>query len=212
MRKILVLLLILACSSVFGATRQKTWITGDTITANSLNADWDNFYSEKITAANINDGAVGNNQLGAISTAGKINLTALVTAGQSRGDIIYFNGTSWVRLGAGTAGQTLITEGTGANPSWKSVLNAWDAGAPWIVTTSYLAASNGFVVVYTTANTQIKGYTDAANPPTTLRCQDQGDTAGTGGANFTMPVIKGQYWEVTESAATSTIFWMPLGN
>ena len=38
----------------------------------------------------------------------------------TQGDIIYHNGTSLARLGAGTAGEALITNGTGANPSWGS--------------------------------------------------------------------------------------------
>lgn len=38
--------------------------------------------------------------------------------GQAQGDILYFNGTSWVRLPAGTAGQLLKTQGAGANTVW----------------------------------------------------------------------------------------------
>ena len=36
----------------------------------------------------------------------------------TQGDIIYHNGTSLARLGAGTSGQFLKTQGTGANPVW----------------------------------------------------------------------------------------------
>ena len=36
----------------------------------------------------------------------------------TQGDVIYHNGTSLARLGAGTSGQVLQTGGTGANPSW----------------------------------------------------------------------------------------------
>lgn len=39
----------------------------------------------------------------------------------TQGDIIYHNGTSLARLGAGTSGQVLQTNGTGANPSWETV-------------------------------------------------------------------------------------------
>lgn len=45
-------------------------------------------------------------------------VTGLTITGQAQGDILYFNGTAWVRLGAGTAGQVLQTNGAGANPSW----------------------------------------------------------------------------------------------
>lgn len=39
----------------------------------------------------------------------------------TQGDIIYFNGTDNVRLGPGTDGQFLKTQGAGANPIWASV-------------------------------------------------------------------------------------------
>ncbi len=42
-------------------------------------------------------------------------------SGLAQGDIVYYNGTDWVRLGAGTSGQALITNGTGANPSWGTI-------------------------------------------------------------------------------------------
>lgn len=133
MRKILVLFLILLSATCFGATRQKTWSTGDTITENDMNADWNNFYSEKITASNIANGAVGNNQLGTITTANKINFSSVFTAGQAQGDTIYYNGSAWTRLGTGTAGQALISGGAAANPSWGGAL-PW-TNVLWVVYT-----------------------------------------------------------------------------
>jgi hypothetical protein len=41
-------------------------------------------------------------------------------ASLAQGDIIYFNGTAWARLGADTAGKVLTTNGAGANPSWAA--------------------------------------------------------------------------------------------
>ncbi len=38
----------------------------------------------------------------------------------AQGDIIYRNATAWVRLGAGTSGHFLQTQGTGANPQWAT--------------------------------------------------------------------------------------------
>ena len=46
------------------------------------------------------------------------DLTSTLT---TQGDILYRNASGLARLGAGTAGQALITNGTGANPSWSSV-------------------------------------------------------------------------------------------
>src|SRR5210317_984412 len=44
--------------------------------------------------------------------------TDLGTTLTTQGDIVYRDGSGLARLGAGTAGQALITNGTGANPSW----------------------------------------------------------------------------------------------
>lgn len=205
MKRLLILFLVLTCATCFGATRQKTWITGDTITANNLNADWDNFYSEKITASNINDGAVGNNQLGTITTAGKINFTALTVSGQSQGDVIYYNGTNWARLGAGTSGYYLKTQGASANPVWavSGGLGAWDAGAPWVVGTVYQATTDGFVTVVGL------GFTvdvDTFTPPTTVRAQNG---SGANPIGISTPVAKNEYWQVNTAG---TIYWKPLGN
>ena len=39
-------------------------------------------------------------------------------SGTAQGDIYYNNGSAIARLGAGTSGQFLKTQGTGANPTW----------------------------------------------------------------------------------------------
>jgi len=44
--------------------------------------------------------------------------TDLGTVLTTQGDIVYRNASGLARLGAGTSGQALITNGTGANPSW----------------------------------------------------------------------------------------------
>ncbi len=41
--------------------------------------------------------------------------------GEAQGDIIYHNGTTYTRLGAGTNGQFLKTQGAAANPTWASL-------------------------------------------------------------------------------------------
>ena len=55
--------------------------------------------------------------------AGVLPRFSLTSAAQ--GDIIYFNGTSWVNLAPGTNGEVLHTQGAGANPIW----NTDDTGA-----------------------------------------------------------------------------------
>jgi hypothetical protein len=47
-------------------------------------------------------------------------ITAPATPAQ--GDILYYDGSAWARLAAGTAGQLLETQGAGANPEWVSAI------------------------------------------------------------------------------------------
>jgi hypothetical protein len=74
---------------------------------------------------------------GQVATAGiadnavdgtKINLTGNVT-----GDIMYYDGTDWVRLPAGTSGKVLQTNGAGNAPTWTDP-------------TSAVTASNGLTI------------------------------------------------------------------
>lgn len=44
----------------------------------------------------------------------------------AQGDIIYFDGTNWVRLAASTSGYLLKTQGAGANPIWAVAGPDWD--------------------------------------------------------------------------------------
>jgi hypothetical protein len=53
-----------------------------------------------------------------VMAQGGTDITSL--AGLAQGDILYYNGTDWVRLGAGTSGDFLKTQGAGANPVWAS--------------------------------------------------------------------------------------------
>ena len=50
--------------------------------------------------------------------ANSVDGTKIAMSSDVRGDFLYYDGTNYVRLGAGTSGQALLTGGTGANPSW----------------------------------------------------------------------------------------------
>lgn len=50
----------------------------------------------------------------------------LTIPGQTRGDLVYFDGTDWVRLGVGTAGQVLSTDGD--VPLWDTLAPAGSGG------------------------------------------------------------------------------------
>ncbi len=78
--------------------------------------------------------------------------------------------------------------------------------------TSYLATTDGFATGYNndSSGNYFHGYTDAANPPTTVRVKggSNGDTGNFPG--IMMPVKKGDYYKVTGTGGTPVIFWIPL--
>lgn len=55
---------------------------------------------------------------GTTASWAKADGTSIALGSDAQGDIMYFNGTSWARLAAGTDGQALVTGGSGANPAW----------------------------------------------------------------------------------------------
>jgi hypothetical protein len=61
----------------------------------------------------------------------------------AQGDILYRDASTWTRLGAGTNGHYLKTQGTGANPTWAAVTasgggstNVWIPASAWIPRTT----------------------------------------------------------------------------
>ena len=71
-------------------------------------------------------------------TAGWV--TAVITSGESQGDVLYFDGSVWAKLGAGTSGEFLKTQGASANPTWADAAvsaahasKIWDADVNTIV-------------------------------------------------------------------------------
>ena len=53
--------------------------------------------------------------------ANSVDGTMIALGSDAQGDIMYYTGTDWARLGAGTSGYYLKTQGTSANPVWASV-------------------------------------------------------------------------------------------
>ena len=77
--------------------------------------------------------------------------------------------------------------------------------------TSDIAASDGFVCAYAQwsgSEANVIGYTDASNPPTTIRLRSRVMYNASDFVCITLPVKKGDYWKVT---GADTIFWLPLG-
>lgn len=82
-----------------------------------------------------------------IGATGSLSVSDLTISSEAQGDVLYNNGSNWVRLAAGTSGQFLKTNGAAANPAWA------DGGgkeikvntATW--TTNFTTTSTSFVDV-----------------------------------------------------------------
>ena len=71
--------------------------------------------SEDVTAAaTISDDAVTTAKI----LDNQVTGAKIAMGSDAQGDILYYDGTDYVRLGAGTSGQVLQSGGTEANPSW----------------------------------------------------------------------------------------------
>lgn len=75
--------------------------SGSAMTAAELSGD--------VSTSGSNVVTIGNN---------KVNGAMIALGSDAQGDVMYYNGTDWVRLGAGTNGNFLQTQGAGANPQW----------------------------------------------------------------------------------------------
>lgn len=99
-----------------------TFSAGATIVAAEHNSNLDTIYNEfngLISDANISaTAAIQDTKLAQISTAQKVLVGALGAASQATGDLIYYNGSSWVRLGIGSSNQALLT--VGGIPAWTT--------------------------------------------------------------------------------------------
>ena len=82
--------------------------------------------AQTITNASIFPGTIRSQEIANLSIVGtdiaanSIDGTKIQLGSDTQGDIMYYDGTNWVRLAAGTSGYHLKTGGAGANPSWTS--------------------------------------------------------------------------------------------
>ncbi len=69
-----------------------------------------------VGSSELKDNAVDTNSI----QNNAVNGSKIALGSDSQGDILYYNGTDYARLGAGTSGKFLKTQGTGANPTWDT--------------------------------------------------------------------------------------------
>ena len=100
-----------------------TLTQNETFTSTISAAKLNNIAGTATVTSIVNDdiasnAAIVDTKLATISTAGKVNATALTISGQTTGDILYYTGSTWARLAIGTAGQVLTV--TGGLPVWAA--------------------------------------------------------------------------------------------
>lgn len=100
-----------------------TFSAGAVIVASEHNNNFSTIYNDyngSITNINISASAnIADTKLATITTAGKVNISALTVASQAAGDIIHAtSGSAWARLAAGTSSQLLHG---GTTPSWSAL-------------------------------------------------------------------------------------------
>ena len=83
-------------------------------------------FAQTITNASITPGTIRSQEIadgtitGTDIAANTIDGTKIALGADAQGDVMHYDGTNWVRLGAGTAGFVLTTGGSNANPSWAT--------------------------------------------------------------------------------------------
>jgi hypothetical protein len=116
----------------------------------------------------------------------------------AQGDILYRGASGWTRLAAGTAGKTLQTNGTGADPSWVTPTLS-------LVSTQTVTGSSANTVTFSSLDLATDGtyilvsdFTSASGSITDLRLRANGDST-TG--NYVTEVERAQAGTI--SGATS---------
>ena len=148
------------------------------------------------------------------SDSDKLKIGTGATVGTDTRMTVQSNGN--VGIGTSSPEANLEVEGT------MKVFGAWDER---VQATTYQAETDGFVVAgikvvspLVPAHILVTGFTDGNSTPTTdrgyacVRYETYGDNMM---SSFTMPVRKGDYWEVGASYFygnfSSFIYWIPLG-
>jgi len=164
-----------------------------------------------------------------LTTAGKLNIAAteavLLTGDQTVAGVKSFSSTPLMDAideKTPTAGVTIdgclikdgqvadsdTVDGIQATSTDLKPLGTWTAK---ILSTVYQATTDGFAVAfyYAIGIGNLQGYTDSANPPTTMVACDLNSDETRGDCSIMFPVKKSDYWKVV--GTSGTVYWIPLG-
>jgi hypothetical protein len=112
-----------------------------------------------ITAQKLASGSVGTSQLANNQVTGD----KIALGSDAQGDVMYYNGTDWVRLGFGTSGHFLKTQGTGANPLWAAATSAFIGVRVENSSSQSIGNNSATIIVFDAAVTQFD--TDTMHSP-----------------------------------------------
>ena len=211
-------------------SKPKTFAAGTTAVAADVNVDFDTIYNDyngNITDANIAananiaitkiSGSISDGRLSTITTAGKVDCSALVNSENTPASEV--NGASQlVQMTA--AGKLPAVDGSLLTAVAASSLNgaAFGAWATKSFNLSTLAATDGIVMASCDGETlTLNVYTDASNPPTTKRMAGEYRNSNSSGYhtnNVICPVKKGEYFKVDTNATGADllyVYWIPIG-
>jgi len=99
-------------------TADRTWTLPDRSGTVILSGDT---LTGDVTATMENDGSTTT-----VIADNSVDGTDIALGSDAQGDIMYYNGTDYVRLAAGTSGHFLQTQGAGANPQWAASSGSGD--------------------------------------------------------------------------------------
>lgn len=152
-------------------------------------------------------GTVKSNITGSSTTPSDNTPTSILDAafGNTQGDILYRGASAWTALAPGTSGQTLVSGGASANPSWSSSVTALKA--PTVQ--KFLSTGSQTGILITQANTAVTAtagavYTNNSNSYTLLNTV----ASSTGPLFFSgSGAISGNTFTKSSGTGPTTIVW-----
>ncbi len=185
-------------------------------------------------ASNLATGVAMSGDVSILNT-GAATVSDLTISGEAAGSTLYFNGTNWVHLGVGTAGQALMVNTGATAPEWATISRTiadgtaanntlrWD-GSAWVQSTALtndgtnITASGDLAV--NGADLTLGSGTTAAPGKIILHDNQAGDSFTTTiasnadvNANFTLtlPATAGTADQVLRTDGSGTLSWTDAG-
>jgi hypothetical protein len=175
----------------------------------------DNGTVSSIVSADISASAgIMDTQLNTISTAGKVNVSALT--GQIANANLAQLTTAALVSGAALTLLPNIPSGAGLVPT-ANIGSLIGAPISKSLTTAYLAATDGIVVCYSYTTGQAienTGYSNSNSSPASQNPVIKGDASTSGSIPMTFLVQKNTYWQVnsTQTPTVLSLLFYPIGS